>query len=1454
MKLMKSLTCLLVAASVSGMLCWSQSLRQDSRTGGESTKPDRGKLAVERHFESVQPRPRPQFGGALPGKELLQERRLSRARLEQRTQLIQAARPEVATQGAALPGILMRPALTTGALPTSVATGDFNGDGRPDFVVANGLTNDLWIYLGKGDGSFQLPRVVPLSKGLSPVCVVAADLRTKGILDLVVAESDTSTIGVLLGNGDGTFGYETVYQLPEAPGSLVVDDFKHDGKLDIAAVMVTNVNPGTTAVPYIAFLSGDGTGHFSAPVVTSNWGFYSTAWNLDSGDVNGDGLPDLLITGPGNENSQIFINNGGGSFTPGAIVIANAQPSGPPLVLDGRLGDINGDGCADAVVADLNTMVWVALGDCTGKFSNPVPVYVGANNASVRLHDVNGDGHLDIITGAFPGFEGTSLGAYGGNSINVALGDGKGNFGAARTYVGTGQAYSIGMADFNGDGKQDFVSAESDTDSATVYLNDGSGGFGFPQGIYAGVAGQITINAPYSSLSFADLNGDGRTDAFLLDGEGTNAELFGVAFLNDGTGRFTGPVTSDTGISWITNAQSDYRLGDFRNTGRLDMIAIGNNSSFSNASQYILYLKGNGDGTFTRATPVTTAGAQGILTTGDFNRDGKLDFVAVDGSGSLVLTMFLGHGDGTFRGLAPIPFNTGAGTLGVIPLRAWTADFNRDGKLDVLLFASGNGYWTNQSALWEFDGNGDGTFQTPRQLFTGFQPLALADLNGDSYLDIARYDFMWPDGTTQTLGPAKFTNYLGQPDGTFKQSSSYANYTGVPLPVTPFQQNGDPLASSMTGDFKGSGKPDEVAFQQPVNFAPAPYAQFLMGNGDGTFVPTYDIFPFYGGYPLYAHDLNGDGIADMVQINGGTSSLQVFKGGHAPVLQIELEQAVVTGGQGCGWVFPDVASSSSASVTLSSSVSGVLLPTSITIPAGALSARFCYTLASNFDWRQVFDISAQLNGDVATAYASSSYVLGFSETISPTSAGPVYNGKSTAPVTVTLTSSQGYSSTVHLSCVGSLPGDTCQFASSSLDVSPGAPIATTVTFIESPDQPVNGTQDVFTVIASDGNVTRRQTFTVSLALLNINNFFSGPIQVFPPSTGSVTLQVSGIPPYTFGCSGLPNGVSCAFSGDQASYPQNSGISLAMNVPAGTPAGNYPFTVTASSQGITASATETLAVIGYNVQGPPAANDWTFAGTSANIPVTVQGSSNSSGSGINLSITCVLDVQATCTGGTSPVSATAQSVNLSLSVPAGTSLGQHQLTVTATANGNTQIYTFPVNVVALSGSLSNSALTIPRSGSGSLTLSLNATNGFSGSVSLSCSGASPQLSCSFNPSPVQLTGGIAQSITTTFAATNAAQIHREPSAVSAKGTLALAILLPAAFWLSPRRRRRALLLLCALCALVSSVTSCGSGGGSTGIGGGGGGGGSNAYSVTVNATAAGASQSYALGTVAITVTH
>ena len=1279
------LASLLIITLLPHLFCLSQtSLIPSNRVSGSKRSSVNRKEVIERHFESIQPTPRPHFVGAVPGIRLLDQRRHQAAKLQGRVHASQTAHPQAMTGNAALPGILLRPTLPSGALPTSVVTGDFNQDGHMDFVVANGLSNDLWIYLGNGDGTFQLPRIIPLSKGLSPVGLAVGDTRGNGKLDLVVAEADSSTIGVLLGNGDGTFGFEQTYTLPEPPESLVVEDFNHDGKADIAAVMVTTVTPATTTVPYIALLLGDGTGNFGTPIITSNWGFSSSAWNLASGDVNGDGLPDLLITGPGMENSQVFLNNGDGTFKAGAIVIRNGD-DGLPMVLDGRLGDVNGDGCLDAVIADVNTMVWVALGDCAGNFATPTPVYMGDSNAAVRLADVNGDGHLDIVTAALPGLS-PALGFLAGNTLNVALGDGKGNFGVARTYVGASQAYSIGVADFNGDGHPDFVTANNDSDTITVYPNDGSGSFGFPQGIYVGVLGQQTINSPATALSFADLNNDGKTDIFFLD-FGLSGEYFATSLLNDGTGRFTGPINSDTGIQFQNYPLSDYRLGNFRNTGHLDMIAIGQDVAYSDGSEFILFLAGKGDGTFAKGTPLATTGADGILTTGDFNGDGKLDFVAVNGADTHTLTAFLGNGDGTFRATVPITFTDGNESS----VRIYTGDFNSDGKPDVLVLTTGNGYWTTGTAVWEFDGNGDGTFQSGRKLFTDFQPFILADVNGDGRPDIARYDIMWPDGTTETLGPAKFTTYLGQLNGSFVQRSSYAPYSGIPNDNAVGFESGDPLASSLVSDLNGDGKPEEVAFQETGYGTSEKYAQILMGNGDGTFTPTYDIFPFYlYGYPLYAHDLDGDGIADMVELDSGTSALHVFKGGPAPALQISLQDTIVQGNSSCGWIFPDVASSSASTVTLWSSVPGVVLPSSVTIPANALSAQFCYMLAANYDWRQVFDINAQLNGSMATAYASDSYVFGFSETVSQSTVLPMYVGQSSAPITLSLTSSQGYSSKVKLSCQGMNPGDSCQFGSDTLDVSPAAVASTTVTFIIGASSAEYGDISSFTIVADDGNVIQRQTVGVFVAYLSVWVYPGTVFNAASPGTVTNQINITGIPPYALSCSGLPAGATCSFTGNPAAFPLTSYLNLGITVAAGVASGNYPFQVNVSSGSATNSTQLTLQVFAATATPTfsPAGGTYTTAQTvtisdsTSNATIyyainTTPTTSSTMYSGqITISSTEVLEAIAVATGYTTSA---VQSATYTINIPSNPTPVVSGISPAYTNAGGT---TFPLTVNGL----------------------------------------------------------------------------------------------------------------------------------------------------------------------------
>ena len=113
------------------------------------------------------------------------------------------------------PGFNFRPVLPAGSIPTAIVTGDFNRDGKMDWAVANGGNNSIWIYFGNGDGTAQLPTIIPL-RGFSPTALVAADMNHDGFLDFVVAEADSGMIAVLLGKADGTFAPELQFASPSS--------------------------------------------------------------------------------------------------------------------------------------------------------------------------------------------------------------------------------------------------------------------------------------------------------------------------------------------------------------------------------------------------------------------------------------------------------------------------------------------------------------------------------------------------------------------------------------------------------------------------------------------------------------------------------------------------------------------------------------------------------------------------------------------------------------------------------------------------------------------------------------------------------------------------------------------------------------------------------------------------------------------------------------------------------------------------------------------------------------------------------------------------------------------------------------------------------------------------------------------------------------------------------------
>jgi subtilisin family serine protease len=1102
-------------------------------------------------------------------------------------------------------GFGLRPTLPADYIPTSVITGDFNRDGKLDWVVSNGGSNTLWLYLGKGDGTSQLPTILPLS-GQTPVQVIAVDLRKIGILDLVVAEADTGTVGVLLGNGNGTFQPEMTFYAPAAVISIAAGDFDGDGKIDIVAGLVGNEVTGP-----LAFFKGDGTGHFGAPITRPSEnivGSYATS-TIQAVDVNKDGLPDLVVTDEGGvvPGAHVYVAEGDGTFKESQYVLEDE--AGVLDVLNVAAGDMDGDGCPDVVASTDAGIVFIFKGNCDGTFSgfpNVVEVGAGDTGAGLALVDVNGDGHLDVITSGIT----LDVGPFGpdtGDSVAVLLGDGKGGLSPGRIFRGEPGMFNLAVGDVNGDGKPDVLTSNQDNDTMSVYLNDGKGGFGDPTGNYIGfISNGVTtgaINAAYDSPLVQDVNGDGKPDIVFLEYP-TADPVFSwklTVLLNDGTGHFSSPIRSDAMEG--TLAIQDLQLVDVRGTGKPDLLVLGGTGDVG-LGTILGFSPNHGDGTFGPLKLIPLSGTPWIFATGDFDGDGKVDLVIAGQTGQssgLIdrLTFMKGNGDGTFTPGASIDFGPSA-TTGGFPRLTFVGDFNNDHKLDLIVSVNDQiiGAGSLPHPVFEFFGNGDGTFQQPVPIFPDAAYLSMADLNHDGQPDLV--ELVQPV-TISGFNTPTYKVHIGQPDGSFKDGQTYAPFAGL---INAIQLTGpSPLRfpGPILGDFNGDGNVDIFVPQRTRDFDASTgallfsrgYFQVLMGNGDGTFTPDYAIFNLDKlTAPTAVADVNADGRADLVEVDPFPSSYNVIPATTGSAIQAQLVSDPVVGGKGVLSLNLGLPPAVATVIAISASDPNIHISSSVVVPAGSAAQNVPFTIGAPYNPLQVFALRAHLGSDTAVAYGTVAqpgasagfqlFIVNATESTAP--------GNTTADYGFGITSVNGYATSVQLQCQGLPASATCQFGSNPLSLLPGAFAGTSLTIAVAPGTTFGNYP--FTIVASDSSVNSQLSATLGVSDFGLG-IAPATLVAFPGGSANYTLTMNSLFGWSqavqLSCAVTPPGPKCSADGTSLAPGQTT---LSLNTQS-VPAGNYSVTVSGTGLGVTHNASAQLKI-----------EDATLAvsSTSATIPV------------------------------------------------------------------------------------------------------------------------------------------------------------------------------------------------------------------------------------------------------------
>lgn len=525
-----------------------------------------------------------------------------------------------------------------GESPVDIAVGDFNGDNKPDAVVANRNSNSFSLLIGNGTGVFGAP--TSFAAGAFPSSIAAADLDGDTRLDVIVGNNLSYDVTIAYGTGGGRFDRTRSYLAGTGPSVVAAGSINSDqddrtdivvlgksGELDGYKVLLgeaersfqsietlrTGDNPNNVAVGDV---NGDGlpdavvtSSQTALTLITPQQDHTLVSTSIDVGsetsavllaDIDRDGHSELLFTGRAEANDFVGVAkpNGLGGFAPAQTAVVEREPS----ALDAA--DLNGDGLLDVVVTEASDdTVAIFLTQPDGTLGTPTRIQlrpIGEQDAflpqAVTAADLDGDGFIDLAIAIF----------RDDGMISLLYGKGDGTFTTPVNMASGRRPLGVVVSDIDTppDGKLDLVTVNQDSSGMIVHHGTAGPVGACTRSVCYDAPRTLNVGNVPASLALRDVTGDGIRDAVVADR--STADRIVIR-----------PGGATAAPFFRSIAQSCPEPG-CAETGRTPVSIVG--ADFNGDGAYDVLTVNNGGGNIAVATSALVS----TLIRGDANQDGRV--------------------------------------------------------------------------------------------------------------------------------------------------------------------------------------------------------------------------------------------------------------------------------------------------------------------------------------------------------------------------------------------------------------------------------------------------------------------------------------------------------------------------------------------------------------------------------------------------------------------------------------------------------------------------------------------------------------------------------------------------------------------------------------------------------------------------------------------------------------